>query len=95
MKTENNDFNQLVLNKLESIEKTLKELVSREDKLNGKDLLDNQDLCLLLKVSKRTLQRYRKRESNSLTYYKIGQKTFYLMSDVKEFLRINFNKDVF
>ena len=50
----------------------------------GEKLLDNQDLCLLLHVSTRTLQRYR--TDGVLPYIKRGQKIYYKASDVREFL---------
>ena len=53
-------------------------------------LFDNQDLCQLLHVSKRTLQRYR--SSGELPFHTLYQKTFYKESDVHTFIRENFNK---
>lgn len=41
-------------------------------------LLDNQDLCLMLSVSPRTLQRYR--TDGKLPYFKRGQKIHYKSS---------------
>jgi len=46
--------------------------------------LDSQDVCLLLNVSKRTLQTYRDRKL--LPYTSIGGKFFYRESDVAEYL---------
>lgn len=42
--------------------------------------LDNQDVCFMLKISKRTLQRHR--SDGLLPYYNIHKKTYYLKSDV-------------
>lgn len=47
-------------------------------------LFDNQDLCMLLQISKRTLQRYR--SSGALSYKTLGRKTYYSESDVLGFL---------
>lgn len=47
--------------------------------------MDNQDLAFLLKVSYRTLQRYR--TNGKLPYFSIGHKTYYLVSDVRNFVR--------
>ena len=44
--------------------------------------MDSQDVCLLLNVSKRTLQTYRDRKL--LPYTSIGGKFFYRESDVAE-----------
>ena len=48
-------------------------------------LLDNQDLAFLLKVSYRTLQRYR--SSKKLPFFMIGHKTYYRVNDVRSFVR--------
>ena len=50
----------------------------------GEYLLDNQDLCMLLQVSKRSLQRYR--SLGILPYLSLRQKTYYKESDVIRFL---------
>jgi hypothetical protein len=51
---------------------------------NGEILLDNQDLCLMLNISKRSLQRYRSLEW--LPFHRIDQKTYYLQSEVEAFI---------
>lgn len=56
--------------------------------LNGERLYDNQDVCLLLNISKRTLQRYR---DNGLKYHTILHKTYYMEKDVHEFIRRYFD----
>lgn len=53
--------------------------------LDGERLLDNQDLCMLLQFSKRSLQRYR--SLKALPYIKIGKKSYYKVSDVREFIK--------
>lgn len=48
------------------------------------DTMDNQDVCMLLHVSKRTLQRYR---SDGLLPYRMHRhKTYYRRSDVELFI---------
>ena len=47
-------------------------------------MLDNQDLCILLQISKRTLQRYR--SIGALPYKTLGKKTYYSEEDVLKFL---------
>lgn len=59
--------------------------------LNGERLYDNQDLCLMLKLSKRSLQRYR--SLGLLKYIQIGQKSLYYESDVKTFIKEHLSKD--
>lgn len=85
----NEDFEkwmQKLSKKLSEIGQDLKSLINT-DKVFDEDekLLDNQDLAFLLKVSKRTLQRYR--SSGQLPYFMIAHKTYYRTSDVREFVR--------
>jgi len=58
---------------------------------NGELLYDNQDLCVLLNVGKRTLQRYR--SLGWLPYRKIDQKSYYLESEVQKFIKEHFDKN--
>ena len=62
-------------------------LLKVRNRLNGETILDNQDLCLLLNLSKRTLRRYR--AIGILPYFLIGGKPFYYESDVEEFIKKN------
>ena len=55
--------------------------------IDGEKLLDNQDLCFMLNISKRTLQRLR--VSGVLPCKRIKQKTYYLETDVAKFVREN------
>ena len=48
-------------------------------------LLDNQDLCQLLHVNKRTLQRYRSK--GILKYVRIGGKTFYTTENINQLIK--------
>lgn len=65
----------------------LLELLKAKNRLNGETILDNQDLCIMLNLSKRTLQRYR--ALGMIAYIQIGGKPFYYESDVHEFVRKN------
>lgn len=71
-------------------DKVLEKINCQKVMLDGERLLDNQDLCQLLHVSKRTLQRYR--VSGELPFYSVYQRTYYKESDVHAFIRTNFNK---
>ena len=53
------------------------------------ELLDNQDLCLMLHVSKRTLQEYR--HAAILPYFIIGGKVLYRESDIQALLESNYS----
>ena len=76
--------------RFDRIEKHLDKMAMKEKLLEGERLLDNQDVCQLLNVSKRTLQRYR--SSGELPYQMIYHKTFYKESDVEAFIKTNFAK---
>lgn len=56
---------------------------------DGERLLDNHDLCMMLNVSKRTLQRYR--STGDLPYEMLYHKTFYKEADVLRFIDKNFS----
>lgn len=57
---------------------------------NGEKLYDNYDLCRMLHISKRTLQRYR--TQYGLPYQMLNQKAFYRETDVLRFIEENFDK---
>jgi len=50
------------------------------------DWLDNQDVCQLLNISKRTLQTLR--DNGTLAYTQINHKTFYKAADVEKILLV-------
>lgn len=56
---------------------------------DGEKLLDNHDLCRMMNVSKRTLQRYR--SSGELPYQMIYHKIHYKESDVLMFIQKHFS----
>jgi len=60
-----------------------------ESEIDGERLLDNTDLCFMLNCSKRTLQRLR--ASGHLPHRRINQKTYYLSSEVRDFIRNHLN----
>ena len=89
MNIDNEDFEkwmQKLSKKLSEIGQDLKSLINTKEVFDEDEkLLDNQDLAFLLKVSKRTLQRYR--SSGKLPYFMIGHKTYYRTNDVRNFVR--------
>lgn len=57
---------------------------SAEYAMREKELMDNQDVCMLLSISKRTLQRYR---SDGLLPYRVNRhKVYYSKPDVERFM---------
>lgn len=72
--------------KLNEIGQDLKSLINTDNVFDEDEkILDNQDLAFLLKVSYRTLQRYR--TSGKLPYFSLGHKTYYRTNDVRNFVR--------
>ncbi|MDR6460459.1 hypothetical protein J2786_003593 [Chryseobacterium vietnamense] len=69
----------------EKINKKQNELSS----IDGEQLLDNQDVLQMLKISSRSLQRYR--SDKKLPYYTISGKLYYKLSDVHQLIRDSFN----
>ena len=77
-----------IMERFDKQDKTLDKM--NKQKILDEVLFDNQDLCELLHVSKRTLQRYR--NSGELPFHTLYHKTFYKQSDVLAFIKINFEK---
>lgn len=64
------------------------QIISSQSKLievDGEVLLDNQDVLQLLKISSRSLQRYR--TDKKLPYFTISGKLYYKLSDVHQLIR--------
>lgn len=80
-----------LIERLDRIDRKLEKLSKERYYLDGERLYDNQDLCMLLNVSKRTLQRYR--TSGELPFHNLYHKTLYKESDVNNFIRLNFGKE--
>jgi predicted DNA-binding transcriptional regulator AlpA len=76
--------------RFDHLDNNMEQMSGRYNFLDGERLLDNQDVCQLLHVSKRTLQRYR--SSGELPYQMIYHKTYYRESDVDAFIKTHFNK---
>ena len=52
--------------------------------------MDNQDVCELLHISKRTLQHYR--DSGKIPFSQVGAKIYYKASDIDDFLQSHYLK---
>ncbi len=72
-----------IITKLDSMEKLFK----FQNCLVESDLYDNQDVCQLLNISKRTLQRYR--TEGILPYQKKGRKVYYNKEAIALFISEN------
>jgi len=71
--------------RFDGVEKKLDRMMQVKDAMDGDKLLDNQDLCLLLGITKRSLARYRQKKM--IPYYQGDRKTYYKASEVRDFLK--------
>lgn len=81
-----------IMQRLDILNDQLKRAESHPSSIDGDELLDNQDLLQMLKISNRSLQRYR--SSGKLPYYTISGKVYYKLSDVHQFIRDSFSNPV-
>lgn len=79
-----------IMDRFDHTDKALERLKKRNNMLDGERLYDNQDVCQLLNISKRTLQRYRSR--GELPFHMIYHKTYYKESDIHTFIRTHFDR---
>ncbi len=79
---------QEIVNKLEAISSKLNK--NKETTPLNEIWMDNQDVCELLHISKRTLQHYR--DTGKLPFSQIGAKIYYKASDIDTFLNKHYTK---
>lgn len=70
--------------------KKVEELCGLFDGERVREYLDNQDVCVRLNVSKRTLQYYR--DSGKISFTCIGNKVYYRTADIERFLNERMKK---
>ncbi|MEA1849662.1 helix-turn-helix domain-containing protein [Chryseobacterium sp. MHB01] len=80
---------QRILERIDLLGDNIDTLKNKRNSIDGEELLDNQDLLQMLKISNRSLQRYR--SNGKLPYYTISGKLYYKLSDVHQFIRDSFN----
>ncbi|OJZ04816.1 helix-turn-helix domain-containing protein [Sphingobacterium sp. 40-24] len=78
-----------IMERFDILKQHLIDMQKQRNTIDGEELLDNQDLLQMLKISHRSLQRYR--SSGKLPYYTISGKLYYKLSDVHQFIRESFN----
>ena len=74
--------------KVKALENQLKQISLNERNPLGDTYLDTDEVCVLLKICKRTLQKYR--DEASISFIQFGGKTLYKTSDIKEALEKNY-----
>lgn len=78
-----------MLDRFDMLDKKIERLTTQRNCLDGEQLLDNQDLMFLLKVSLRTLQRYRTK--GILPFIRLDDgRCYYKASDVHKLIREKF-----
>ncbi len=75
---------ELLLSHFDKLSSLAEMLYSKERDKNLEEWLDNQDVCTILNISKRTLQNYR--DGGLLSYSQIGHKIYYRPSDVENLI---------
>lgn len=68
--------------------KEIKTLITQKAAKPEETVLDNADFMKLMKISKRTAQTWR--DQGFISFSQIGGKIYYKMSDIYEFLNINY-----
>lgn len=81
-----------ILERFDLMKENISEIQKGRNSIDGEELLDNQDLLQMLKISHRSLQRYR--SNGKIPYYTISGKLYYKLSDVHQFIRDSFNSPV-
>lgn len=74
-----------IMARLDKLEEIFTDMKKKADTPLGEKWLDNQDVCQLLYISKRTLQSYR--DNNLLPYSQINNNIYYKASDIAKFLK--------
>lgn len=77
-------FNE-IMSKFHSFKDKVLVLCQKHKSKGLDEWLDNQDVCLRLNISPRTLQSYR--DSGKIGFSRINHKIYYTLSDVEKFLR--------
>ena len=74
-----------IIERFDILMETVSAAKNQHTAIDGEELLDNQDVLQMLKISARSLQRYR--SSSRLPYYTISGKIYYKLSDIHQFVR--------
>lgn len=78
---------ELIMDKLNQMDKKMDIIVKTNEGTEKDEFLDNQDMCLMLGVTKKTLYRYRKKGILK-SYTFDDRKMYYKKSEISENLKI-------
>jgi len=87
-RTEFHAWMERVMQRFDLLTEKILKVEQRHNVIDGDELLDNQDVLQMLKISSRSLQRYR--SNGKLAYYTISGKLYYKLSDVHQLIRESF-----
>ncbi|QIK54465.1 helix-turn-helix domain-containing protein [Dysgonomonas sp. HDW5B] len=73
-----------IVSRFQSFRDKVLALCQKHNNKQMNDWLDNQDVCLLLNISPRTLQTYR--NNGKIGFTRINHKIYYTASDIQKFL---------
>jgi ribosome-binding protein aMBF1 (putative translation factor) len=73
-----------LMEELRSIDERFAEIIKKAQQPLSERWLDNQEVCEILNISKRTLQTYR--DEQIIPYSQIGNKLYYRAKDIERFL---------
>jgi len=82
---ENKSEYQQIIEILKEIQSTVDEMTGKDDSIDKEKWMDNADMCALLGITKRTLQRYR--QKGVLPYYMMRGKPYYKKDEVQECMK--------
>lgn len=74
----------LLLSRIEKLESMALQIMRKLKPQDPDRWIDSQEVCLVLNISKQSLQKYR--DKHALTYTSIGGKVFYRERTLTEFL---------
>ena len=74
-----------MMQKFEAFKSRITNLCEKRQNKAMNDWLDNQDVCLLLNISPRTLQSYR--DTGKISFSQINHKIYYKPSDIEKLLK--------
>lgn len=75
-----------MMSRFEAFARKVEALCERHQDKALKQWLDNQDVCIILNISPRTLQTYR--DNGTLPYSQVNHKMYYRPEDVQAALRL-------
>lgn len=74
-----------IKNELEALLELTENAIGKYNPIfKGEQWLDNQEVCLMMNITKRTLQTYK--DKGLLSYSKLNRKNYYKLSDVQALL---------